>query len=50
MDRKDQVLQGTGWQAFIGQLMNWGLKFPIPMSGQLIIWRQKDLQNRQRNC
>lgn len=50
MDRKDQVLRGTGSQVFIGQLMNWGLKFPIPMSAQLIILRQKDLQNRQRNC
>ncbi len=37
-------------QVFIGQLMNWGLKFPIHMSAQLIILRQKDLQNRQRNC
>ena len=50
MDRKDQVLRGTGSQVFIGQLMNWGLKFPIHMSAQLIILRQKDLQNRQRNC
>lgn len=40
----------NGSQVFIGQLMNWGLKFPIHMSAQLIILRQKDLQNRQRNC
>ena len=50
MDRKGPVLQGTGWQAFIGRLMSLDLKFPIHTSGQPIIWKPKGQQNRQGNC
>lgn len=50
MDRKGPVLQGTGWQAFIGRLMSLDLKFPIHTSGQPIIWKPKEQQNRQGNC
>ena len=50
MDRKGLVLQGTGWQAFIGRLMSLDLKFPIHTSGQPIIWKPKGQQNRQGNC